>query len=316
MKIFFLDKNWIEEKFRKVLENFFEGCEIKKIKIASRKPGLSAIKKGEKFFKYKVTIVERGEKKEREIFIKKTETVENEILNKLQHLKLPLPKPIFYHSKEKILFYLKLEGIPLSEIIKEEKLNEKILRKVVVSLKIFHQAKVGKLRAYSSSALRKKAEGILLAFKRHHPICEKKVRELFKKILPLKRKFLSLVKKTLTHGDFTPTNIILTPEKEIGIIDFNYTRLDDSLKDVGMFLAQLNSCKFRFGLSPQKVLEWQEFFKQEYVNQKKNLIPRINLYQAWEEIHNASIFIKGFKQDKEFAEEMLKEAERLISLKV
>lgn len=314
MEKIFTNKRWIEEKFRKILESHFKNSRVKKIKLGFRKPGLSAVKKRERFFKYNVVLVWNGEIKNKEIFIKKSKKIEKEILEKIQKLKIKAPIPIFYLQKFKTLFYFKLEGIPLQEIIKKEKLDREILEKIIFSLRELQKLKIKNLPYYKISDLNKKAKGLLLAFQRHYPVCEKKAKELIKKILPIKKEFLNLAQKKFTHGDFTPSNIILTPNKEIGVIDFDYSRLDDPLKDAGMFLAQLNSCKFRYNLSPQKIISWQNYFRERYLEGKKSLEKRLNIYQAWEEIHNASIFIKGFKRDKLIAEEMLKEAERLISL--
>lgn len=309
----FGNRRWLEIFFQKNLKRFFPNYQkITKIEIKKQKPGLS---RGE-FLKYKISLIKEYEIQEKEIYLKKAKRREYRILKKIQKSKLLLPRPLYYFPESELILYQGIKGKILKELIKEKRLKPEMIKKIAEFLVNLHQIKIQNIKKYSQNQLKRKASGILLAFRRHYLPLFEKVKEIINKILFLRIKFLKEFPLSFAHNDFTPSNIVITEDQNIGVIDFDHAQLNDHLVDVGMFLAQINSCKFQANFSERKKLIWQNLFKEYYLkfaklNPKKER-PKINIYQAWEEIHNASIFIKGAKKDKKAAEKMITEAENLI----
>lgn len=64
------------------------------------------------------------------------------------------------------------------------------------------------------------------------------------------KKILDAKNDTITHGDFHPGNLIITPAKEIAIIDWYYVHLNNFAFDIAFLYLEIANKKFR-----KKVLE-------------------------------------------------------------
>lgn len=294
---------------------FFPKNKIIKIKTKSQKPGLSVIRPGVKFFKYQVFFLKNAEIIEKELYLKKAKTKEYRTLKQLKGSKIVVPKPLFYFPKKEMLLYEGIKGEKIEKIIEKRKFNLKMLKEIAKSLNEIHQLKLRGIEKNSMSKMIKKVKGIFLAFARHLPTELEKVKKILNQILFRRKRFLKDFPKKFTHGDFTPANLTLTKEKKIGVIDFSNAILDDCLFDVSNFLSQLNACKMRYKIPEKQKTVWQNKFREYFLalsKEKRMTKERIDLYQAWNEIHNASIFIKGNKTNKEQAKEMIKEAQKMV----
>ncbi len=224
---------------------------------------------------------------------KKSWIMSNSIWGKLSDEYKYIARPLHYFDEYELFVYETAEGRPLSDMLKDgsisdDELSEKIktATKYLAKLHMMDASnfKVDYLNGYNTVG---QVDSFYEFLKTSNKAYSDEVRGIVGRTLDELKKF-SETRKTLIHGDFQIENFIFN-EKDLKIIDFDFSEINDPLIDVGNFLVQI----FYGGIMGDRVSKYRKIFLDYYLecntDLDKNFInERINLYTVIAKIRNIS----------------------------
>jgi serine/threonine protein kinase len=117
-----------------------------------------------------------------------------------------------------------------------------------------------------------------------YPNFAEKMRCIFSKVLD-KERALDTKSFVLIHGDFNPDNIFFDDLNHITVIDFEQSSIFDPAKDLGYFIAKLQSARTKYKLPLDTDLLQKRFLETYHVTRNSSLsmsetLGRIELFKA------------------------------------
>ena len=291
---------------KKFLLNFFKKIFLgKKVKIEKIKINSIEMSGSLKIFLQYFLTIGREKKFFHAIYrFSGTQEKEFQILKYLFNFNFPVPQPLFYFKKEKVLFYEDLLGVPLSEIKKEKilKILKEIIPSLVSSLFFLHKVKPP-VPKYDLKEDFQKFKIFEKEFKKFLPEEKNLIEKLIFKVFKEKKFYLKKIGfPNFLHNDLTFGNIILLKNKKIGFIDFSRSCFYDPISDVSTFLSQLDYLLFLMPKRNKEISKIQGEFVNSYLKLAKGYLPpskdigeRLSLFRAYGNLKNA-IFILGAEE--------------------
>ncbi|MFH1367459.1 MAG: aminoglycoside phosphotransferase family protein [Patescibacteria group bacterium] len=191
-----------------------------------------------------------------------------------EHRKIgPLsPRPLFYFNNVHYILYEETPGVKLREFGFKDPSFPLILKKIAQSL-----AKLHNLPLPLISRTNKEEPDLFADLKNKIRHYDAKNYPRYKKYLG---QYLGLIKKKLakkrrviSHNDFQASNILVTPEKNVAIIDYSLSSLFYPAFDVANFITHLEIMLDRI-IAPQKIRAWQNLFFQNYLKEVKKVLAK------------------------------------------
>ena len=173
------------------------------------------------------------------------------------------PRPLFFFSSVPYVFYEETPGTRLREWNFKSNNFPSIIQKIAVTLARLHNLPwppVNKRRYDEPNFFQDLRTKIKKYDARNYPMI-KKWRDQYLKLAKTRFKEAKLV---LSHNDFQASNIIVTPEKEIALIDYTLSCLFYPAFDVANFLVHLQIMLNRI-LSEKKIKILQKLFLETYL---------------------------------------------------
>ncbi|MFH1457289.1 MAG: aminoglycoside phosphotransferase family protein [Patescibacteria group bacterium] len=225
---------------------------------------------------------------------------------------ITLPKPLWYITDLKSIFYIGIEGHNILENIKKGKDVFINLKRSAEFLAKLHQIKIPKkinLEKYFFDWKFLDPANILnLPKNKKNPL----VKQIYKQYKMIKEKFkeVNKIKGELSHGDFHLENILIPKgeHEKITILDFSEVCIAPFTYDIGSFLQQLHFMSFGY-VSNETYQTWKGEILNDYLKIRKiklnqNIINQINLFRAWLALRSAIYFL-GFDVDNEINPDFL-----------
>lgn len=178
-----------------------------------------------------------------------------------------IPKPLDYLRETKTLLYEEIEGISLSLLLEKKRTKsiEKIFEKISHFLFFLH----------SNKEIKKKVKSLTLKDYRKTFWQIKKIFPEFLFLIPPLKKisFLKELERPsdFLHGDFYPSNVIITKKNKIGVIDFDKSGRGHFFIDLSSFFYWFDLPKIKpLKFSEKEIEKLRELFLKSYC-QKRNL---------------------------------------------
>lgn len=199
-----------------------------------------------------------------------------------------VPKPLIFFPKFNLFLRAEAKGKTVFAYIKKNKIQEleEAAPQIAGWLRKLHNVKIENKKIFMRTSKIEEKE-----FKHYLKVAEKFFRvEVYQKT---KKNLTSIQRHTklylanrkdicLIHGDFQPTNVIYNKRnKNVTVIDFDWSGIGDPLSDVGNFLIQFDYHSAPV-LKEKDIIKLKKKFLNNYLKNKalKDFAARINLYQA------------------------------------
>jgi len=205
---------------------------------------------------------------------------------------LRICRPIGYFSDYKLIVTSKAPGIELGKIILQlvkgdGRTNEKAIQIETYVLQAARWlAKLHKIERvrYAPPFFIEKEEIKLREWSGHleslYPNFAERICSMFSNILD-KERDLDGKSFVLIHGDFNPNNIFIEDmTSKMTVIDFEQSCMFDPAKDLGYFIAKLQSYKMKYNLPLDTERLQQHFLDTYYVSASTESIGNIELFKA------------------------------------
>ncbi|MBI2588373.1 aminoglycoside phosphotransferase family protein [Candidatus Berkelbacteria bacterium] len=227
------------------------------------------------------------------------------------------PQPLFLDSRKSLLIYRAILGrFLLGVIAKEEKPiidPEHTLNLVASFLWRFHQFRyLPRLPKFNfinfQKELIKMKKKVNQKFPERKDLLEKRFREVsqFFKTISNQKHF------RLVHGDFNPSNIILTNEDKVGVIDFSDSMLFHPGFDLGSFLGVVDFLEADRKLPARWIRKWTRGFVESYFKLNREQF-EYSMFRQWNALKNIFVVIglgERIPHNLKLAEEMVEIMER------
>ncbi|MDZ7798832.1 MAG: phosphotransferase [Patescibacteria group bacterium] len=173
------------------------------------------------------------------------------------------PRPLYYFPVVPYLLYEEVPGKPLRKISFNSAKFARLVKKSALALANLHKLKpqgIKKRNLKEKEYFKELRKKIKKYDPKNKKIIFKYVRLYHKKIHPSFRKS----KRVLTHNDFQASNIIVTPENKIAIIDFTLSSMFYPSFDLACFITHLR-IMLADKVSHKKIEKLQKSFLNTYL---------------------------------------------------
>jgi len=104
---------------------------------------------------------------------------------------------------------------------------------------------------------------------KNYPLYKKYLLEYLQSV----QKKLTKKRRILSHNDFQASNILVTPQNNVAIIDYSLSTLFYPAADLANFITHLEIMLDRI-IAPQKIRVWQNIFYKNYLKNIKKVLAK------------------------------------------
>ncbi len=195
------------------------------------------------------------------------------------------PRPLLYIPSTSLLFYEELEGETLRNIESASREFPSFIKKIAVGLRSLHALPLPNRLFLASVYIRETVFLKRLGFRANEsiPLLHDFIVSIIQVIIRAQRNFAKR-SPCIVHNDFQASNIIVTPQKRVGIIDFSLSSKGSPVADIANFLTHSRVMLGR-ELPQKRIGDLQELFLKTYLAQcleeeKHRVLGELPFWQA------------------------------------
>lgn len=239
---------------------------------------------------------------------------------------LTSPRPLFYSSYFRAVFYGGVKGENLYHYIKKGDFEtaHKVTGKAAAWLCKFHKLPLEGAFNFNKQNSRVRTvipgeEHILNAIGYFYPEYHSFYSRAYKHIREREARFLAASdRRWLVHGDAHPENVIKISEKKVAFIDYADVCLGDFARDLGSFIQQLDYMGGVKAGYPRQASELKDTFLNNYkyfsgISVDPALRERMDVYYYWTAMRTATHFLLRHNYSREKAKPLLEEVEKYLN---